>query len=193
MDGTILRGENICGCIARNIGRSVEMDAFERLRLQEEIAVGREAMLEWYAPFGSSNLIAYLSELRLAPGVRQGFSRLKDAGIKIALVSITWEFAVGWLASELGADYAVGTGWQGDGSIAHFWPEDKANYLNALLAELNLKRDALAAVGDSQGDIPMLNLASRSYFVGGDLPSELSHAKHWHDANIEEIVLDMLA
>nr|WP_272950005.1 HAD-IB family phosphatase [Agrobacterium tumefaciens] len=193
VDGTILRGENICGCIARNIGRSAEMEAFEQLRSQEEIAVGRENMLEWYAPFGSSNLTAHLSELRLAPGVKQGFSRLKYAGIKIALVSITWEFAVDWLASELGADYAVGTGWRDDGSITHFWPEDKANYLHALLAELNLNPDALAAVGDSHGDIPMLNLASRSYFVGYDLPSELSHAQHWHDANIEEIVLDMLA
>ncbi|MGK9264878.1 haloacid dehalogenase-like hydrolase [Sinorhizobium meliloti] len=193
MDGTILRGENICGCIARNIGRSVEMEAFELLRSQDEIAVGRETMLQWYAPFGSANLIGHLSELRLAPGVKDGFARLKDAGVKIALVSITWEFAVSWLASELGADYAVGTGWQDDGTIAHFWPDDKANYLNSLLVELNLDRDALAAAGDSQGDIPMLNLASRSYFVGEHLPFELSHAKHWHDASIEEIVSDMLA
>ena len=110
-----------------------------------------------------------------------------------ALVSITWEFAVGWLASELGADYAVGTGWQDNGTIFHFWPEDKACYLNSLLAELNIDRGALAAAGDSPGDVPMLDLASRSYFVGKHLPSELSHAKHWHDANIEEIVSDMLA
>lgn len=45
----------------------------------------------------------------------------------------------------------------------------------------------------SQGDVPMLNLASRSYFVGERLPSELSHAKHWRDASIEAIVSDMLA
>ncbi|CDZ40189.1 Hypothetical protein NGAL_HAMBI1145_52690 [Neorhizobium galegae bv. officinalis] len=120
VDGTILRGENICGCIARNIGSSVEMDAFELLRSQDEIAAGREAMLEWHAPFGSANLIGHLSELRLAPGVKEGFARLKDGGVKIALVSITWKFAVGWLASELGADFAVGTGWQRDGTIAHF-------------------------------------------------------------------------
>jgi phosphoserine phosphatase len=169
------------------------MQAFELLRSQDEIAAGRETMLEWYAPYSSANLIEHLSELRLAPGVKEGFARLKDAGVKIALVSITWEFAVGWLAAELGADYAVGTGWQDDGTITHFWPADKANYLNSLLAELNLNRDALAAAGDSHGDIPMLNLASRSYFVGSYLPSELSHAKHWYDADIDEIVSDMLA
>lgn len=193
VDGTILRGENICGCIARKLGRSAEMDAFELLRSQDEITAGRETMLEWYAPFGRATLIDHLSELRLAPGVKEGFARLKEAGVKIALVSITWEFAVRWLASELGADYAVGTGWEDNGTIVHFWPEDKASYLNSLLAELNIGRDALAATGDSHGDIPMLNLASRSYFVGEHLPSELSHTEHWRDADIREIVSAMLA
>lgn len=192
MDGTLLRGENICGCIARNIGRSVEMNAFEHLRSRPEIAAGRETMLDWYAPFSRTDLIKHLSGLRLAPGVREGFARLRNAGVKIALVSITWDFAVGWLAGELGADYSVGTGWRDDGTIAHFWPEDKADYLSALLTELNLNPDVLAAVGDSHGDVPMLNLASRSYFVGHLPPPDLRHAEHWPDADIEKVVLNML-
>ncbi|MFT2212943.1 HAD family hydrolase [Rhizobium giardinii] len=193
VDGTLLRGENICGCIGRNIGRSTEMDAFELLRSRDDITTGREAMLEWCLPFGKARLIEHLAELRLAPGVIQGFARLKAAGVKIALVSITWQFAVEWLASELGADYAVGTGWREDNTLSHFWPEDKAIYLNSLLAELKLAPGSLAAVGDSHGDIPMLNLASRSYFVGEDPPQELLHAEHWPDADIEDVVLDMLA
>jgi hypothetical protein len=36
VDGTLLRGENICGCVGRHIGRSTEMDAFERLRSRED-------------------------------------------------------------------------------------------------------------------------------------------------------------
>ncbi|MBG0511082.1 haloacid dehalogenase-like hydrolase [Agrobacterium sp. MOPV5] len=192
-DGTILRGENVCGCIARKLGRTVEMDAFELFRSRDEIAAGRETMLEWYAPFDRAALIGHLSELRLAPGVKEGFARLKEAGVKIALVSITWEFAVGWFASELGADCAIGAGWEQKGTIVHFWPEDKASYLNSLIVELGINRDAVAAAGDSHGDIPMLNLASRSYFVGEHLPSELSSAKHLHNANIEEIALDILA
>ncbi|WP_428429558.1 HAD family hydrolase [Pararhizobium sp.] len=193
VDGTLFRGENICGCIGRNIGRSTEMEAFERLRSREDMTKGREAMLEWYLPFGKAGLIKYLADLHLAPGVTQGFTRLKAAGVKIALVSITWQFAVEWLAGELGADYAVGTGWREDDTLSHFWPEDKAIYLNSLLAELKLTRESLAAVGDSYGDIPMLNGASRSYFVGEVRPQELLHAAHWPDANIADIVEDMLA
>lgn len=96
VDGTILRGENICGCIARNIGRSTEMDAFELLRSQEEIAAGRENMLEWYTPFGSANLITHLSELRLAPGVKEGFARLKHSGSRSPLSRSLG--VCGWLA-----------------------------------------------------------------------------------------------
>lgn len=169
------------------------MEAFELLRLREDMTKGRETMLEWYLPFSKARLIEHLADLHLAPGVKQGFTRLKAAGVKIALVSITWQFAVEWLAAELGADYAVGTGWRDDNTLSHFWPEDKAIYLNALLAKLKLAPEALAAVGDSHGDIPMLNLASQSYFVGGTPPEELLHAGHWPDADIEDIVLDMLA
>lgn len=193
VDGTLLRGENICGCIARNIGRSEEMDAFELLRMRADIAAGRETMLQWYAPHSQAELIGHLADLRLAPGVKNGFARLKAEGIRIALVSITWQFAVEWLANELGADYAVGTSISDDGVIGHFWPEDKATYLQTLLAELNLERGSLAAVGDSHGDIPMLQFASRGYFVGNHLPAELQSVRHWPDADISEIVADMLA
>ncbi|MFK3781408.1 HAD family hydrolase [Agrobacterium sp. NPDC089420] len=191
VDGTLLRGENICGCIARNIGRTAEMDAFELFRSREEITAGRQKMLEWYAPYNRATLIEYLQEVRLVSGVRSGFARLKDEGIKIALVSITWKFAVEWLAADLGADYAIGTGWE-DGEIAHFWPEDKAIWLQTLMAELQIDRDSLVAVGDSHGDIPMLQLAKRSYFVGAVLPPELRHVNHWPDADIEAIVNDAL-
>lgn len=150
-------------------------------------------MLEWYTPFGRSALLEHMNELELAPGVEEGFSRLKNAGIKIALVSITWSFGVDWLAKKLNADYSVGTRWQKDGTIQHFWPEDKATYLQNLLARLHLGRNALAAIGDSYGDIPMLNLAPKSYFVGSDFPSDLRHAEHWPDANIDHIVSGILA
>ena len=51
---------------------------------------------------------------------------LHEHGFKIAIVSLTWEFAVEWFADRLGADYSVGTGLSADGLISHFWPKDKA-------------------------------------------------------------------
>ena len=168
------------------------MDAFEHLRSREEITAGRQAMLEWYSPFTRATLIGYLQDVRLAPGVRNGFARLKAEGIKIALVSITWQFAVDWLAADLGADYAIGTGWDDSTGISHFWPEDKAAWLESLLERLQIERKSLVAVGDSYGDIPMLQFASRGYFVGSALPPELQNIIHWPDADIAAIVSDIL-
>ena len=74
------------------------MEAFEALRSRKDMEIARYAMLEWYAPYEQATLLGYLRDLRLAPGVREAFGRLKAEGVRTALVSITWQFAVDWLA-----------------------------------------------------------------------------------------------
>jgi HAD superfamily phosphoserine phosphatase-like hydrolase len=193
VDGTLLRGETVCECIARHIGRTEDMKSFELLRSQAEIAAARRVMLDWYAPFGRASLLGFLRDIRLAPGARTGVACLRERGIKTALVSITWHFAVEWLAGELGADYAVGTGWADPGEVADFWPDDKATWLAALLTESRIAADALIAVGDSAGDVPMLRLAGRGYFVGAIMPEAMAHVVHLPGGDIQSIVEDMLA
>jgi phosphoserine phosphatase len=192
VDGTLLRGETICECIARGIGKIDEMAAFEKLTSQLDIASGRYAMLEWYKPHSRGDLIRHLSTIRLAPGVETGFARLRERGIKIALVSITWQFAVEWLAAKLGADYAIGTGWTDTNEIVPFWPDDKATWLSALSRELGIFPDQLAAVGDSAGDVPMLKFVGQGYYVGPIMPDLPSHVRHWPDADIAKLVEDMI-
>lgn len=191
VDGTLLRGETICECIARGIGKVDEMREFEKLASQLDIASGRQAMLEWYKPHGRNDLLAHLSTIRLAPGVESGFARLRERGIKIALVSITWQFAVDWLAAKLGADYAIGTGWTDTDEIVPFWPDDKATWLSALARDLNIPPEQIVAVGDSPGDIPMLKFAGRGYYVGPTMPELPPHIRHWSDADIAELVEDV--
>lgn len=43
------------------------------------------------------------------------------------------------------------------------------------------------------GDVPMLNLASKSLYVGYDLAADLILAEHWPDADIDKIVSIVLA
>jgi HAD superfamily phosphoserine phosphatase-like hydrolase len=192
VDGTLLRGETVCECIGRNIGKSAEMKIFEQLRSQSEIASARRTMLEWYAPFGKHVLLGYLKQLQPAPGTKIGLSRLRQQGIKTAFVSTTWHFAVEWLAAELGAGYAVGTRWLDTNEIVDFWPDDKVTWLTALLGELDVSSDALVAVGDSSGDLPMLKFAGRGYFVGSKMPEAFPHLLHYPDADINSLVDDML-
>lgn len=193
VDGTLLRGQTVCECIAAGIGKQDEMRAFERLTSAEDIAAARAEMISWYRHYDRPTLLQHMEMATLAPGAREAMALLKQACARVALVSVTWQFAVDWLASQLGADFAVGTRWCGDGTIAHFWPDDKAIWLSACAAKLGLQSTQVAAVGDSASDLPMLARAGTGYFVGPEIRELPSHVQHWPAADIREIVHDMPA
>ncbi len=168
LDGTLLRGQTACEAIAMGIGRIGRMREFEELGSSQI-----EEMAEWYSSFTFSDLCKHLTAIRVAPGVDEGFALLHDHGFKIAIVSLTWEFAVEWFANRLGADYSVGTGLSPGGLITHFWPQDKALWLTGLAAKLGVDMKDVAAVGDSGGDIPMLLSVGHRFWVGETILPQL--------------------
>ena len=144
-------------------------------------------MASWYAPFSFSELCSYLESLNLAPGVLEGFRLLKEYAVRIAIVSITWEFAVEWFARRLGADYYVGTKLLSTGEIQHFWPQDKSNWLADLTKRIGIRLDNVAAVGDSTSDMYKLRSVGHPCFVGQNKPHELESTSHYPSGNIHEI------
>ena len=92
------------------------------------------------------------------------------------------------VSTDLGADYAVGTGWSSNREIVHFWPEDKASWLASLLTELHFQRDGLVAVGDC-ADVAV---RKPQLFRWQRLPEGLQNVRHWPDADISAIVEDIL-
>ena len=115
LDGTLIRGQTAGEAIAEGIGRLERMREFEQLQSNQI-----EEMAEWYSSFTFSDLCQHLTAIRVAPGVAEGFALLRDHGFRIAIVSLTWEFAVEWFANRFGADYSVGTGLKSDGLVTHF-------------------------------------------------------------------------
>lgn len=175
LDGTLIRGQTVCEAIARGIGRIERMRELEQLGSNdiEDVTAAREEMAEWYSPLSFSDLCRHLAAIRVAPGVDEGFSLLRQHGFKIAIVSLTWEFAVEWFANRLRADYSVGTRLSSDGLITHFWPQDKASWLTKLADRLGVELEEVAVVGDSSGDIPMLLTVGHRYWVGQITPPQL--------------------
>ena len=175
LDGTLLRGQTCCEAIADGIGRIERMREFEQLQSTQiaEVTAAREEMAEWYSRFTFSSLCKHLTTIDVAPGADEGFALLRQHGFKIAIVSVTWEFAVEWFADRLGADYSVGTGLSSDGLITHFWPQDKARWLTELAGWLGVDMEDVAAVGDSTGDIPMLHSVGHRYWAGQTTPPQL--------------------
>ena len=153
LDGTLLRGATVCEEIARGMDRIERMRELERVDSTNvaDVTAAREEMAAWYAGFTFSDLCAGLTAVRVAPGVDEGFALLRDRGFTIAIVSLTWDFAVEWFASKFRADYWVGTGLSRDGRIRHFWPVDKARWLAEVAHALGVDMRDVAAVGDSRG------------------------------------------
>jgi HAD superfamily phosphoserine phosphatase-like hydrolase len=193
VDGTLLRGPTLCECIAAGIGKLEAMHAIERLTDRSDITAARYEMLSWYRPHERATLLRHVRSAVLAPGAREGIAALRQSGVRVALVSITWEFAVQWLASELDADFVVGTRWHGADTIEHFWPEDKATWLSLRATELQVLSTDVAAVGDSAGDLAMLRWAGTGYFVGSSSHDLPPHVRYWPAADIGDIARDILA
>jgi len=187
LDGTLIRADTCCEALARPLGRLERMRAFERRTTVAGIAAARTEMVGWYDGIPGDTLCAPLAAVPLAPGAAEGFRLLRQHGIATAIVSITWEFAVARFARRLGADYFVGTGLATDGRIAHFWPEDKARWVAALAGRLGCDLRAVAAVGDSHGDVPMLRAVGAPFFVGQQLPEGLATAVHRPAGDIKQI------
>ena len=175
LDGTLLRGESVWEAIARGIGRLERVREMEQFRPDQvaEMAAAREESAGWYSSFTFDELLDHVTSIQIAPGVDDGFALLREHGFKIAVVSLTWEFAVEWFADRFGGDYFVGTGLSSDGEITHFWPKDKALWLAGLASRLGVDMGDVAAVGDSRGDVAMLLAVGHPYWVGETVPAEL--------------------
>ena len=132
------------------------------------MTAAREESAGWYSSFAFDELLDHVTSMPVAPGIEEGFALLHAHGFKIAVVSLTWEFAVEWFADRFGADYFVGTRLSPDGELTHFWPEDKALWLAGLASKQGVDMGDVAAVGDSRGDVPMLLSVGHPYWVWGD-------------------------
>ncbi len=110
LDGTLLRGPTVCELLAAPLGRSDEMRVFESVRTEEEIAQARVEMARWYGGIPREHLLESLATAQWAPRAFDGVALLRDAGIEVAIASITWTFGVEYFAARLGVSRTLGTG-----------------------------------------------------------------------------------
>ena len=186
LDGTLLRGPTVCALLAVPLGRSDEMREFESLRAEEDIAQARVEMARWFGGIPRARLLRSLETARWAPGAREGVTCLREAGIEVAIASITWSVAVDWFAARLGVPHVIGTRLDGNGVVEHVWPRHKAAWARDLAWHLTVPYERTAAIGDSSGDVDMLQMTALRFFVGRHLPAGL-HCSHMPDGDILEI------
>ncbi len=192
-DGTLTRGPTVCELLAAPLGRLARMKELEGLSSEEDIALARVEMASWYRGVPEPTLRAALDALEWAPGTRAGVRMLQAHGIEVAIASITWRFALEWLAGPLAIPRILGTAIDARGAIEHVWPRDKARWLRELAAELGVAHVRTAAVGDSPSDAELLSEASHRVYVGlGSLPA-VDRLVHAPGASIEGLAEELLA
>jgi len=187
LDGTLLRGMTVCEVLAEALGHSDVMRRYEGLTTEHDIAEARLHMARWYRGHTHEELQAHLSGARLAPGAHEGISLLRSRGFEVAIVSITWSFAVRWFAERLSVAHHFGTELSPSGEVTHVWGRDKARWLLMLADELGVPSNRIAAVGDSSHDTDMLRVATLRFFVGCRPPVDVEHVIHVPGGDIRTI------
>lgn len=193
LDGTLVRGPTVVEALCRVAGREEVGSAAEQLEMRDEegVAAAREEMAVWCRTLSERELSSAFAALELAPDAHEGVALLRERGVATAIVSITWEFAVAHVARSLEIDHFVGTRLR-DGSVEHFWPRRKGEWVDGLAARLGARRHEVAAVGDSAGDVELLTAAGIRYFVGQHVPSGIDNVRHRPEGSILEIAREIV-
>jgi HAD superfamily phosphoserine phosphatase-like hydrolase len=187
LDGTLLRGPTVCEVLAESLGRLERMRQLERFVGHQELRAAREEMAGWYLSVGLTRLQGSLQRARIAPGTKNGLAMFRAHGVAVGIASITWSFAVEHFARLLGVEHWQGTVLEESGEIRHIWPEDKAPWVRRLAERLEVPPGRTAAVGDSAGDLQMLQAVGVPVFVGRELPSAQQGWLHFPEADIEAV------
>lgn len=112
--------------------------------------------------------------------------------VTTAIVSISWRFIVEWFARRFGAEYCTGVGFEPDGTVVPFWPEDKGRWLEQLMAKLQVEPHEVAAVGDSPRDASLFRAAGHTFYVGRKCPDGLDGIEHHPDGNLATVARAIL-
>ena len=192
LDGTLLRGPTVCEVLAKPLGRLAEMRRFEAYTTEGEVAAARLEMVQWYRDYTVAELQMHLRNARWAPGAHEGIRRLRGEGIEVAILSVTWTFAVRWFAEQLNVSHYLGTELLPDGEIVHSWGREKARFLKELVFKSGVSSSRVAAVGDSTGDNEMLREASLRFFLGANPSPDLEAIIHLPDGDIDTVATRIL-
>ncbi|MFH1847458.1 MAG: HAD family phosphatase [Candidatus Omnitrophota bacterium] len=107
-------------------------------------------------------------KIRYTKNAKQVISKLKGAGFKLAAISTGLQFIAGRIKEELKFDYVLGNrlnvrnGKLTGGVTINISHGAKGKTVRDILKRFNVKAKEMIAIGDSEGDIPMIKLAGYS-------------------------------
>ena len=107
-------------------------------------------------------------KVRYAKGAKKAIKKLKAAGFKLVAISTGIQFMADRIKNELGFDYVLSNhlntrrGHLTGGVKINISHGAKGRTIHTILKKFNVKPQEMIAVGDSEGDVPMIKLAGYS-------------------------------
>ena len=179
LDGTLLPDTTVSTLLGVRFGDPLEIAELERAYTAGEIGndIFAERSARALRGVQLRDVAEILRSARWLDGIRPAVVALHVSGLEVVLASITWAFASRMVADQFGLDGACGTEMSVtdgvlEGDVRRYClPADKATFAvgRCRLAGLSPKR--LAALGDSQGDLPLFAAAGLSVAVNGCEPA----------------------
>jgi phosphoserine phosphatase len=176
MDSTLINIECIDE-IADAAGKKAEVAAITEAAMRGEITDFKDSLRRRLALLKGVPVAALeqvlATRLQFNPGARELCAALKDAGIKLVLVSGGFTFFTRFVAAELGMDYVrsneleIVDGALTGGLVMQAWGEicdgeEKRRMLLQCAAEIGATPAQCMAVGDGANDLPMMGAAGLS-------------------------------
>jgi phosphoserine phosphatase len=192
LDGTLIRGRNSLAVVGAALCHPEWEQQMEVLYMRGEAPEDMRTRVAPWREFSTAELCRPLVHAQLAPDVDEAFQLLHERHVTTAIVSISWDFIVHWFAKRFGTVHWAAVGFNPDGTVAPFWPEDKGPWLERLAATLHVGRDEIAAVGDSPRDASMFRAAGHSFYVGKDSLEGLDGIQHYPDGNMADVARAIL-
>ena len=169
------------------------MRRFEAYITEPELTAARREMAQWYRDHTIPELQEHLCNAQWAPGAHEAIQRLHRGGVEVAIVSVTWSFAVQWFAQQLNVFHYFGTALLPNGEIVHSWGREKARFLRELVVKYGIVSSRVTAIGDSSGDIEMLREASLRFFLGASPPAGIEEIIHLPNGDIGTVAERILS
>jgi phosphoserine phosphatase len=179
LDGTLLRDTTVSSLLGVRFGDPLEIAELERAYSAGEIGndVFAERSARTLRGVRLDDVAGILRSACWLDGIRQAVVSLHESDLEVVLASITWAFASRMVADHFGFDGACGTEMgiaDGvlDGDVRRYClPADKAAFAVDRCRRAGLGPNRLAALGDSQGDLPLFAAAGLSVAVNGSEPA----------------------
>lgn len=172
MDGVLADVESSWVHVHRHFGVNNDHSLYAYLRGEiDDLEFIRRDILLWKDEDPSVNegtIRGILAGVELMPGAKETVSRLRDAGLKTAIVSAGIDLLAERIAEELGMDAQLANGLVTDGAgrltgegILRVRLMDKGDAVTAMAQRFGADRSEVVSIGNSRYDISMFKRSGR--------------------------------